>query len=554
MKHVLPPNAGRGSFLRPIKGSALLLSAVLLLGGCADQVSQPSSDAASEQETIEISIGYWNIDRMADVQKDAMRDYVEERFAISISPVSVDWTNYKDYYQMLSATNSLPDVFATLTISSNDANDSAYYENLIESGSIQPLPDDLSAYPNLERMMEQMEYTRYEDGHFYAIPRVSFIDPTLACTDAALIVRRDWMENLGLDDPQNLDEFIELIAAFANDDPDGNGIDDTIGYNVNAQNALGKWVMLGIAPECNTYSWIERDGLYIPSWYSEDFYDVVCAYRTMYETGGLDPDFYIKNPNEVIEDFASGRLGAIEFKSAPSSCQQIEEQWNLYNTEPFEECVDILPIFAAPDGTTYCNSSTPFWSESFISADVDEEKMHRILSLFDYLLSDEGNVMSKYGLEDVDYRVDKDGTYTCLLDTENTSLLDLLEKKYPSITLFGGLATWGGSDTDFELNEMNFARYGKHCVVLGNKDVTWNRANATPVERPYDFLIFPKESSELFSTANAFSEFVKCIIGDGDPETMWKEAIQNLKDQGLDNYIQRQNDAYLASLGNDREN
>ena len=117
---------------------------------------------------------------------------------------------------MLSVTNSLPDVFATLTISSNDTNDSAYYEDLIRNGSIQPLPDDLSAWPNLEKLMNQLDYTRYSDGHFYAIPRISFVDPTLACSDAAMIVRRDWMENLGLDDPSNIDDPANSAYLYSN--------------------------------------------------------------------------------------------------------------------------------------------------------------------------------------------------------------------------------------------------------------------------------------------------------------------------------------------------
>lgn len=126
----------------------------------------------------------------------------------------------------------------------------------------------------------------------------------------------------------------------------------------------------------------------------------------MYETGGLDPNFYLKNPNEVITDFVSGKLGALEYKSSPSSIQLLAEQWDLYNDKPFEECVDVLPMFPAPDGTIYCNSSNPFWSESFISSSVDEEKMERILALFDFLLSEEGLHMSKYGLENVDYKID----------------------------------------------------------------------------------------------------------------------------------------------------
>lgn len=514
----------------------------IILCGCSSNTTTVS--AYTNLDTLDVSIGYWNIEDMSNIKKDDMRSYIEKMFSISITPISVDWSNYKDYYQMLSVTNSLPDVFATLTISSNDSNDSAYYEDLILSGSIQPLPDDLHEWPNLEKLMNQLSYTRYSDGHFYAIPRLSFVDPILACSDAAMIVRRDWMENLELDNPTTIDEFIDLIASFANEDPDQNGVDDTIGYNVNALTALGKWVMLGIAPNCNTYGWIEQDGSYIPSWYSDDFRDVVAIYQKMYEIGGLDPDFYLKNPNEVVSDFASGRLGALEYKSSPSSLQLLEEQWNLYNDKPFEECVDILPMFPAPDGTTYCNSSSPFWSESFISSSVDDEKLKRILAMFDFLLSDEGLYMSKYGLENIDYKVDSTGNYTCLLDTNKTSLLTLLENKYPSITLFSGLATWGGSDADFALNDMNFARYGKHCVVLANKDITWNKEHAVLVNRPYDFLISPKESSELFSTANAFSCFIKAIIGSEPALSMWDASIEEMEKQGLNDYIKRQNDSY----------
>ena len=126
----------------------ILCLALALLTGCAG-----GTPAEKAQPRLDVSIGFWHIDRMNDVQQDAMREYMENLLNISVTPVSVDWVNYKEYYQMLSATDSLPDVFTTLTISSNDANDTAFYESLIETGRIQPLPEDLSAYPNLERTM-----------------------------------------------------------------------------------------------------------------------------------------------------------------------------------------------------------------------------------------------------------------------------------------------------------------------------------------------------------------------------------------------------------------
>lgn len=517
-----------------------LLAAVLALTGCT--AGRPASGPS---KPLSVSIGYWNIDRMNDVQSDAMRDYVENMLGISIQPVSVDWTNYKEYYQMLSTTDSLPDVFTTLTISSNDANDTAFYESLITSGRIQPLPDDLSAYPHLRSAMDQVNYTAWKDGHYYALPRISFLDNALSSTDAAMVVRRDWMNNLGLSDPRNLDEFIEMVSAFARRDPDGNGLDDTIGYNVNNLAALGKWVILGIAPSCNTYDWIEEDGRFIPSWYSADFERVVTAYHTMYQSGGLDPQFYAKNPHEVLMDFAAGRLGALEYKSSPAAIQEITKLWALYNTEPFEECVDVLPMFPAPDGVVWCNSSLPFWSESFISSRVAADKLERVLRLYDFLLSDEGLRMGKFGLEGVDYGRNADGSYRLLADVTGESLIDLLRSKYPSIELFSGLATWGGSDKDFELSEMNLARYGEYCMVLANRSVA-QAASARPVERPEEFLIYPKEASGSFSTNSVFSHFIRVILSDGDPVSLWRQVMDDLREGGIEEYIQRQNDQYRS--------
>lgn len=179
---------------------------------------------------------------------------------------------------------------------------------------------------------------------------------------------------------------------------------------------------------------------------------------------------------------------------------------------------------------------------------MDGEKLDRILRLFDYLLSDEGVFMGKYGLEDVDYRRNEDGTCTLLLEAETGTLRDALNSKYPSMTLFAGLATWGGSDQDFELTEMNFIRYGESSVVLASRSVNQAREMATPVSRPERFMIYPKESSERFSTANAFQEFVKVILGEEDPLTMWDQVMAQMRKDGIETYIQRQNDQYWLSL------
>ncbi len=405
----------------------------------------------SFDEHLNISVGYWNIEEMEKAaEPDAMTQYIEDLFNITLEPVAVTWSNYKERYQILSATGSLPDVFATLTLSSNDNNDSATFSDFINTGVIRALPEDLTDYPRLNEILDSVSYTRYTDGKYYAIPRVSFLDPVLGATDAAMLVRRDWMDSLGISNPENFQDFADMTIAFAKNDPDGNGIDDTLGYNVNSINALGKWVILGIAPECNVYSWTENNGFYVPSWSTDAFKQVVKDYRLLYEEGGLDPDFYTKSPSAVMDDFAAGRLGALEYKSS-------------------------------------------------------------------------------------------------LLDTKGESLTTALARKYPSSILFSGIATWGGSWKDFEVNDMNTLRYGKFATILASESANYCKEHTTQVSRPYAFMSYPKEPTEEFSTSNAFKQFISCIIGNDDAVDMWENVLKQMRSDGLDEYIQRQNENFAKS-------
>lgn len=537
---------------------AIFLSATLLLPslafmGCASQTADaapdrqilpPSLQDLSYEEHLDISVGYWNIDGMSKaIQPDGITRYIEELFNITLHPISVTWSNYKERYHILSATDSLPDVFATLTLSSTDNNDSATFTDMIETGSIRPLPEDLSAYPALCQVLESTSFTKYTDGKYYAVPRVSFLDPVLGATDAAMIVRRDWMNRLGYGDPQSLEEFVELMAAFAHKDPDGNGLDDTTGYNVNTLNALGKWVILGIAPECNVYTWVEQDGRFVPSWTTDSFKDVVAAFSLLYRTGGLDPEFYRKTPNNVMEDFASGKLGAYEYKSSPNALSELKSKWDQLNDLPFEECVDVLPIFPAPDGVRYSNSSSIFWSESYLSSSVDAQKAERILALFEFLLSEQGQNLCHYGLEGIDY-VEENGQYKCLLDVGDENLITVLNQKYPSLLLFSGIATWGGGWNDFEVNALNDLRFGNFNTILARESAIWCRDNTTQISRPYDFLLSPKESTDQFTTSRALDAFIKCIIGEGDALAEWEAVLETMREQGLEAYIDRQNELF----------
>ena len=526
--------------------TALLCLCTVLVIGYAH--SKQSDRDKKENKIPEISFGYWDIDQMQNsAESDGITQYLEEKFGFLANAQSFNWSNYKQQYQILSSTGELPDVFTTVLLSSNNSENTAMFKQMVADKMIQALPKDLSAYPNLEKLLSQFPELRQKDGCFYTIPHPTFTETILSSSDAAMIVRRDWMNNLGIDDPQNIQEFIQMTSAFASMDPDGNGKDDTIGYNVNNLAALGKWVMLGIAPKCNVYSWLEKpDGTFCPAWNTDEFRDVVAIYRQLYECGGLDPDFYVKNPSSVLDDFTSGRLGALEYKSSAPALAELKEEWDAKNTSSFSECVDVLPIFPASDGIRYSNSSNSYWSETYINASVTEEELHIILKLLDYLLSDEGISLCSQGIEGVDYRLSSDESPVSLITDADSSHVTALQKKYHSIELWSNIVYRGWDSSYFsDTPYMNFL-YGKDCMYLVEKSLKFCNENTVQVSRPYSFLTFPKENASFDSTA--FQSFVRCIIGAESPLKMWDATLDKLRIQGLDEYIHVQNQRFISYL------
>ena len=60
------------------------------------------------------------------------------------------------------------------------------------------------------------------EGRIYMIPNV------LTYPLCSGMIRQDWLDELGLSMPETQDELVEVLKAFRDQDPNGNGIADEI--------------------------------------------------------------------------------------------------------------------------------------------------------------------------------------------------------------------------------------------------------------------------------------------------------------------------------------
>lgn len=128
--------------------------------------------------------------------------------------ITADWDQKKS---VMFAGGDIPDILVKATVTTDFATYNGLFENLapyIDSGEM----------PNVAKMFEDHPELRVlstdENGAIYGIPNYRSLWPR---TNRVLYINKTWLDNLGLQVPATMDELEEVLIAFKNEDPNGNG-------------------------------------------------------------------------------------------------------------------------------------------------------------------------------------------------------------------------------------------------------------------------------------------------------------------------------------------
>ena len=211
----------------------------------------------------------------------------------------------------IALTNSNEDEAFNLMLSSGQLadiisyKDSSELEKLGRDGGLIPLNDLIDQYaPHIKAVMEEDDRFRQScyslDGNIYYIPK----NQELLSAEYWWI-RKDWLDKLGLEVPTTVDELHDVLYAFRNEDPNGNGLKDEVPLFDRAG-----WKM----PEEYLYLWdtsttfYPRDGKMTFEPLEENFKTGVKGMIQWYEEGILDPEFFTRG-SSARDTLLSGNLG-----------------------------------------------------------------------------------------------------------------------------------------------------------------------------------------------------------------------------------------------------
>lgn len=203
------------------------------------------------------------------------------------------------------ASNDLPDMFiATPELQGR----------MIKAGQIQTLEDVYEEYAS--DLLK--EIAGYQDGrgflsgkvgnNIYSMP----VAGDFANNVAMLFIRQDWLTKLNLDVPKTLDDLVKVAEAFRDNDPDGNGEDDTIAFAFDKNLGQDRASINALSNPLKAYNaiWIPdgNDGLHYSS-IQPEMKDALLFMQGLYTNGLLDKEFAVKDGSKVAEDIAAGKVG-----------------------------------------------------------------------------------------------------------------------------------------------------------------------------------------------------------------------------------------------------
>ncbi len=381
--------------------------------------------------------------------------------------------------------------------------------------------------------------------------------PQKAWTNAA------FLEAVDMEIPTTTDEFKELLIAYRDEDPNGNGQNDEIpltgaitGWNTfivpYIMSAFVEYMqptgVTGTTDKSVTKMALGvEDGMIVPSFTTDGWKEGLKYLNDLVEEDLLDPLAFTQDQNQLKNAVAAeprivgvatgGSTGAI------SPSREIQEEYMV-----------ALPPLEGPNGfaSTYYSPISSSSGRYVITSEC--QNIEAAVRLVDYFVSEEGSLSSLYGIEGRDWVYVDDPTVLGL-NGEPAVFDNILEfgqqtsahwaKMAPQImpdSLRNGMAYDAAEGFDPEVNLYNETK-SKYEPVSNGKYLLPLTLKEDLVTEYVD--LFTPLAGYLDQMTSAF------ITGTSDIDAEWDNYVSTLDAMGLDRFMEVLNESYTYAYGED---
>lgn len=517
---------------------SLALCGSLILAGCggADNGVPASGNGESAQiaepdpdKVYDISYtGYWCFSDYED--GSFVEQMIEDALNINIT---VEKAETSDTIDLLLASGEMPDCMWT---------ESKTVSWMQEQELIRTIPREMverycpklieyyEEYPLIYKMVLNPE-NEEEFTHLTGLT-FQFVDYYLPGD----FYRYDWIENLGIDlgvnveqvsdrlyvadDGIELSKFIEIMDGFVNGDPNQTGKNDTVGATGPSLDVGQFYSAYGFTSDIN-----DVNGRAEQSYVTDGYKEYLKGFADLYAKNLIDPEIISGDRTLSWDKVNTGVAGYwITSTNALNSWAVDRPPLTLMERDPDAKILVTPGI--KPDGgqVQVITNPSPAYGRFFINANVDDEKLAKILQFLNYTLFGDGDqdiVASMFfGEEGIDWEWDESGEMPVKLNNLNSG-----DKGTWSFSQFGQtkeVTRWVGEEELFQAG----AKYWSE-----GSDGLWmqwqHRPYKADIANETDYEIIRQEiSSDL--DAYVANYRTQAIMGQLDVDATWDDYLKEL--------------------------
>lgn len=372
-----------------------VLAATLILGsvlaGCGGKqegtpTASSSPQAQSNKFANKMKISMFNqgtFNAAAPIpprEEDVQRQMLEKAVNIDLDMIIPQAGQATTKLNTLIAGGDIPD----LIFLKSRADLAQYYDQ----GVLADLTPYLDQFPELKKRFgkDSWEAMSYQ-GKTIAVPGYDNVNGI----SRSFFIRNDWLKKLNMKVPTTPDELFEVMKAFTDKDPDGNGKNDTYGF-IGGMNKEGNlqtygfdslmW-MFGVNPP----SAIEvKDNKPVFLFIDPKMKEALAYINKMMAAKVVDPDWVTMNtPDALDQKLFKGKVGFMI-----RDARRLEPDYQQKMKEIGGEVPEwiVIPPMKGPYGDQIVEKKSFQGNSWAISKKADKEKIIRILSMLEYLFTD----------------------------------------------------------------------------------------------------------------------------------------------------------------------
>lgn len=526
--------------------SGMLLAACVNTNGDVD--SQGKNDAEGASTPLEISV-FAQQEMGIDLETNSFTKLMEDKFNVKFNWEINSGEGAKEQRQISLAGGDYPDAYwLTAYIDQFPQADLLKYG---KQGVILPLNELIDQYaPNIKAAMERNPALKAlntaPDGQIYGLG--AYTECFHCSYPNKMWINKKWLAELRLGLPKTTGEFKQVLEAFKNNDPNGNGIPDEVALSGSTEDfgvRIVPYLMNGFIYHDDS-SYLRMSAGKVDTVVNKQEWREGLAYiKSLYDKGLIDPGAFTQNAEAFkrIGDNADEVL----LGTAAGMHPDIFVDARTADYAPLPPLEGPYASYATHDG-----SGVSPGAKFAITNKASKEKQIALIRMVDYMYTPDGQTISQSGIEGTGWRKPKAG---------EIALGEGVEPKYAAIPneegSYGSNSGWSGMAHFYMPREYRDSWVASKDIYAdtGYERRLYEATQLYKGHEPAELFPFwavwiaPEEADEAGMLQTNLKNYIdqstlQFITGNLDLNKDWDSYVQGLRHLQIDRYMEIMQRAY----------